>query len=223
MNSIIKFEKEELGKIRVFEQNGEAWFIGKDVATVLGYKDTDYALRAHVDKEDKLTRGFDGSGQRRNMICINESGLYSLIFGSDLPKAKEFKRWVTSEVLPAIRKTGTYMTELKGQEKMFQMLRADINDVLSLKIKEIEEKCSEYYRPSSCDKNSISQYIKKRLGITKANEEYELVKQRVLIKLGATKWEDIPVETLRQSLNIIDESIRIVKLDRPYQQLTMFN
>ena len=71
-------------------------------------------------------------------------------------------------------------------------------------------------------KNNISSYIKKRLGITKVNDEYELVKQRVLLKLGATKWEDIPVEDLRDSLHIIDESIRVIKLDRPTQQLSMF-
>ena len=118
------------------------------------------------------------------------------------------------------------MTELKGQEKMFQLMRSEIaetvNSIVSTKVKEIEEKCSDYYRPSCFDKTNISSYIKKRLGITKANEEYELVKQRVLLKLGATKWEDIPVEELRKSLHIVDESIRIIKLDRPVQQVSFF-
>lgn len=114
------------------------------------------------------------------------------------------------------------MTEFKGQEKMFQLMRNEINEMVSLKIKEIEEKCFDYYRPSSFDKTNISSYIKKRLGITKANDEYELVKQRVLLKLGATKWEDIPVEELRKSLHIVDESIRIIKLDRPTQQVSFF-
>ena len=114
------------------------------------------------------------------------------------------------------------MTELKGQEKMFKLMRSEINEMVSMKIKEIEEKCSDYYRPSSFDKSNISSYIKKRLGITKANDEYELVKQRVLLKLGATKWEDVPVEELRKSLHIVDESIRIIKLDRPTQQVSFF-
>lgn len=103
------FENKELGfNIRVIENDGQPWLIGKDIAEALGYKDTDYAIRTHVDEEDKLTRGFIGSGQSRNMICINESGLYSLVLSSKLPSAKRFKRWVTSEVLPSIRKHGMY-------------------------------------------------------------------------------------------------------------------
>lgn len=209
-------------EVRAVEINGEGWLVGKDVAEVLGYSNTAKAIRDHVDIEDKLSERIVLSGQNREVILINESGFYSLILRSEMPKAKQFKRWVTSEVLPSIRKTGSYMTELKGQEKMFQLMRSEINEIVSIKIKEIEEKCSDYYRPSSLEKNNISSYIKKRLGITKVNDEYELVKQRVLLKLGATKWEDIPVEDLRDSLHIIDESIRVIKLDRPTQQLSMF-
>ena len=101
--------------IRTIEIDGEAWFVGKDVATVLGYGDTDQAVRDHVDSEDKLTRQFDGSGQKRNMTVINESGLYSLIFASKLPSAKQFKHWVTSEVLPQIRRTGHYSVGYEPQ------------------------------------------------------------------------------------------------------------
>lgn len=115
MNKIKVFENPEFGSIRTVEQNGEPWLVGKDVATALGYKDTDQALRCHVDSEDKLTRKFDGSGQNRNMTVINESGLYSLILSSKLPTAKQFKHWVTSEILPSIRKTGGYIS---GQEGM---------------------------------------------------------------------------------------------------------
>ena len=104
------FKNEEFGEVRTLVIDGEPWFIGKDVASILGYSDTDYAIRTHVDDEDKLTRGFIGSGQSRNMKIINESGLYSLILSSKLPNAKKFKRWVTSEVLPSIRKHGMYAT-----------------------------------------------------------------------------------------------------------------
>lgn len=83
--------------------------MGKDVATALGYKDTSDALKKHVESEDKLTRRFADSGQNRQMWIINESGLYSLILGSKLESAKRFKRWVTSEVLPCIRKHGGYL------------------------------------------------------------------------------------------------------------------
>lgn len=108
MNDLQLFNSPEFGVVRAVEVDGEPWFVGKDVAQALGYNDTDQALRKHVDDEDKLTRRFDGSGQGRSMTTINESGLYSLVLSSKLPGAKKFKRWVTAEVLPTIRKTGGY-------------------------------------------------------------------------------------------------------------------
>lgn len=115
MNEIQVFNNPEFGEIRTVSIGNEPWFVGRDVAQVLGYNDTNQAIRKHVDGEDKLTRQFDGTGQNRDMTIINESGLYSLILSSKLPSAKAFKRWVTSEVLPAIRKNGGY---LAGQESM---------------------------------------------------------------------------------------------------------
>ena len=111
MNEIKIFDNPEFGKVRTMEINGEPYFVGKDVAEILGYKDTSDAMKRHVDNEDKLTRCFTDSGQNREMYIINESGLYSLILSSKLPKAKEFKRWVTSEVLPSIRKHGAYAVD----------------------------------------------------------------------------------------------------------------
>lgn len=111
MNNIKIFANPEFGSIRTVEQNGEPWFVSKDVAKALGYRDTADALKRHVDSADKLTRSFTDSGQRREMYIINESGLYSLILSSKLPTAKKFKHWVTSEVLPSIRKTGGYNTD----------------------------------------------------------------------------------------------------------------
>ena len=96
--------------VRTIMINSEPYFVGKDVAQVLGYSNTKDALSKHVDPEDKQGSQIATSGQRREMIVINESGLYSLIIGSKLPTAKRFKRWVTSEVLPAIRKHGAYAT-----------------------------------------------------------------------------------------------------------------
>ena len=105
------------GEIRTMSNaKGETFFVGKDVAVALGYSDPQKAIRMHVDDDDKLTGQIVVSGQNRNVIIINESGLYALILSSKLPQAKTFKRWVTSEVLPAIRKTGRYeltSTELK--------------------------------------------------------------------------------------------------------------
>jgi prophage antirepressor-like protein len=111
VNEIKIFENPEFGSVRTLEVNGEPYFVGKDVAEILGYADPQKAIKMHVDDEDKLTRQIVVSDQNRNVIIINESGLYSLILLSKLPKAKEFKHWVTSEVLPSIRKHGAYMTD----------------------------------------------------------------------------------------------------------------
>lgn len=97
-------------QVRTITINNEPYFVGNDVATILGYSNYRNAVVNHVDKEDKLRTQIEYAGQNRNMTVINESGLYSLILGSKLPTAKEFKHWVTSEVLPSIRKHGAYMT-----------------------------------------------------------------------------------------------------------------
>ncbi|MHC5520069.1 phage antirepressor KilAC domain-containing protein [Limosilactobacillus vaginalis] len=101
-------------QVRTVTINDEPYFVGKDVAMILGYSNTRDALVKHVDNEDKLTSQIATPGQNRNMTVINESGLYSLILSSKLPQAHEFKRWVTSEVLPSIRKHGAYMTDEKA-------------------------------------------------------------------------------------------------------------
>ena len=133
---LFNFENHEVRSLLI---SNEPWFVGKDVADVLGYADTNQAIRKHVDNEDRLTRRFDGTGQSRDMTIINESGLYSLVLSSKLPSAKKFKRWVTSEVLPALRKTGQYQVkELSGQELMAKAL-IEAQNVLAAKDKVIEE------------------------------------------------------------------------------------
>lgn len=118
MKDLQVFNNPEFGDVRMVMIENEPWFVGKDVAMALGYGDTNQAIRKHVDAEDKLTSRFDGTGQNRSMIIINESGLYSLIMASKLPSAKKFKRWVTAEVLPAIRKHGGYLTPEKIEEAL---------------------------------------------------------------------------------------------------------
>lgn len=110
MSNIKIFENPEFGSIRTVEQNGEPWFVGKDVATALRYSNPRKAIADHVDKEDKGVTNRYTPGGNQNMTIINESGLYSLILSSKLPTAKKFKHWVTSDVLPAIRKHGAYAT-----------------------------------------------------------------------------------------------------------------
>lgn len=139
MNELQVFNNQEFGSVRTLTLNDEPWFVGKDVAKILGYVDTNKAIAMHVDEDDKLNDKTALSLGQRGGWFINESGLYSLILSSKLPSAKKFKRWVTSEVLPALRKTGQYQVkELSGQELMAKAL-IEAQSVLAAKDKQIEE------------------------------------------------------------------------------------
>lgn len=143
MTDIQIFTNPEFGEIRTLEINEEPWFVGKDVATALGYRDSADALKRHVDAEDKLTRCFTDSGQKREMYTINESGLYSLILSSKLPSAQRFKRWVTSEVLPSIRKNGGYMQNRRLTEAIEAVNRAKKNLNLARKLHDMSSDARE--------------------------------------------------------------------------------
>ena len=119
-NELTVFENAEFGSVRTLVINGEPYFVGKDVAKILGYSNPRKALIDHVDSEDKGVTKCDTLGGTQEMTVINESGLYSLILSSKLPKAKEFKRWVTSEVIPSIRKTGSYSIQQKVDSYMIE-------------------------------------------------------------------------------------------------------
>ena len=110
MTELQIFKNPDFGEIRTIEKDGEPWFVGNDVATALGYTNARNAVPAHVDDEDKLRTQIEYAGQKRDITIINESGLYSLVLSSKLPTAKKFKRWVTSDVIPSVRKHGAYMT-----------------------------------------------------------------------------------------------------------------
>lgn len=137
MQELQTFNFEEL-PVRTLEVDGEPYFIGKDVADILGYTNSRKTLSDHVDEEDKLTSRIVTSGQNRNVTIINESGLYSLIFSSKLENAKRFKRWVTSEVLPSLRRTGTYQTKPLTTSEQIQLI-AQGNTELDERVTKIEE------------------------------------------------------------------------------------
>lgn len=118
MNNLQIFNSEEFDDMRTVTIDDEPWFVGKDVAEALGYSNARDALSKHVDKEDKGVAKCDTPGGKQDLSIINESGLYALIFGSKLESAKRFKHWVTSEVLPTIRKTGGYQKQLSPAEMM---------------------------------------------------------------------------------------------------------
>ena len=117
------FQNLEFGEIRSMTINGEPWFVGKDIAAALGYKESAKAIREHIDDEDKGVSVLDTPGGKQKTVIINESGMYSLILSSKLEGAKRFKRWVTSEILPSIRKTGAYATDSAAAEYKARELR----------------------------------------------------------------------------------------------------
>lgn len=153
MNELQIFKNEKFGEVRTMSIDGEPWFVGKDVAEILGYQNASKALADHVYDEDKLNNvSLSSLGQRGGWL-INESGLYSLILRSKLPSAKEFKHWVTSEVLPSIRKHGGYIT---GQEHMTgEELLARAVKYANSKIEELESKV-EVMKPKAIFADAVS-------------------------------------------------------------------
>lgn len=174
MNELQIFNSAEFGEIRTVEIDGEPWFVGKDIAQALGYSNTSDAILKHVDEEDKGVAKCDTLGGTQNLTVINESGVYALVFGSKLESAKKFKHWITSEVLPQIRKTGSYAMaksptelmvlmaqELDKQAKAVEEVKADMKR-LEAKITTIP---SEYY--------TIAGYANlkgKKIDVTRANQ-----------------------------------------------------
>lgn len=125
MNKIQTFNNDLFGQIRTTLIEDEPWFVGKDIAIALGYKKPNDAITTHVDIDDSVKHGLiDALGRLQETTFVNESGLYSLIFGSKLPNAKQFKRWVTSEVLPQIRKTGGYIPTSQDDNELTIMAKA---------------------------------------------------------------------------------------------------
>ena len=174
MNGLQIFNNEEFGQIRTVAIDNEPWFVGKDVAEALGYSNTRDALRVHVDNEDKNTVAiYDGNKGNPNQTIINESGLYALIFGSKLPNAKKFKRWVTSEVLPAIRKTGSYGTPKVPPVK-------NLRDVVDY-IKIIKETASN----NGCSDDEISEIVEK------VSDQFGVQLPRCYVRPKETTLQDV--------------------------------
>lgn len=184
---LFNFENHE---VRSLLLNNEPWFVGKDVAEVLGYAKPLNAIAQHVDKDDSLKQGLtDSLGRQQKTIFVNESGLYALIFGSKLESAQKFKRWVTSEVLPALRKTGQYQVkELSGSELMAKAL-IEAQSVLAAKDKVIEEmkpKASYYDVILNCKGLLATSVIAKDYGWSAIRLNEYLHKKGIQFKQGKT-------------------------------------
>ena len=176
MEEIKIFNSEEFGDIRTVTIDKEPWFVGKDVATALGYVKPLNALSTHVEKDDSLKQGItDSLGREQETIFINESGLYALIFGSKLDSAKRFKRWVTSEVLPAIRKTGSYQKPLTPQE----MLRIQLGmiDNHEDRIADLEQNMTIDYGQKMVLGDTVSKVVIDALGGKESNAYKEIGKK----------------------------------------------
>lgn len=194
------FNNAEFGNVRTMEINGEPWFVGKDVASALGYAKPRNAIATHVDEEDKKDAPIRGDlGGTQEMTIINESGVYALIFGSKLPNAKKFKHWVTSEILPTIRKTGTYsITQAKPDSYMIEnpadrarRWAEEYEEKLALESKIAEQQPKVDYHDAVLNKSGLmtTTAIAKDLGFKSAKQLNDLLKRdRVIYKKSDTYY-----------------------------------
>ena len=178
MNQLEIFKNREFGEIRTVTIDGEPWFIGKDVAEILGYSNSRKAILDHVDDEDK-TDGVtirDAIGREQAAVAINESGLYALIFGSKLASAKRFKHWVTSEILPQIRKTGSYQKRLTPEEMM--RIQLGMVDDHENRIEHLENTMTIDYGQQQELKKAVNKRVVEILGGKKA-PAYKMLSKKV--------------------------------------------
>ena len=203
MSELQVFNNAEFGSVRTMSINGEPYFVGKDVASILGYAKPLNALAMHVEEDDSLKQGLiDSMGRTQETIFINESGLYSLIFSSKLPTAKKFKHWVTSEVLPAIRKHGVYavdevlndpdmliaaLTELKTEREKTKTLMETVA-VQKQQITEMKPKASYYDVVLNCKDLVAISVIAKDYGWSANRMNQYLHEKGVQYKQGNKIW-----------------------------------
>ena len=184
------FRSKEFGQIRTCTVEGETFFVGKDVASALGYKKPENAIATHIDEEDKTSTLIQGSGSnyKSQVIVINESGLYSLILSSKLDSARRFKRWVTSEVLPAIRKNGRYELESKAKELQQQNRVLESKNILLEEITAQQKPLTDYARIilSSTQTVTVTQ-IAQDYGMSPVRMNQLLFKLHIQHKVGG-QW-----------------------------------
>ena len=184
MNDIKVFENDAFGSVRTMDMEGEVWFVGKDVAEILGYTNPSKALADHVDEEDKLNNESLSSLGQRGGWLINESGLYSLVLSSKLPTAKQFKRWITKEVIPSIRKTGGYFATPKTYVEALRAL-ADAEEEkerLALENEEMKPK-AEFYDavtggPTTLEVGTVAKILNCGIG---RNKLFEFLKNEGIL------------------------------------------
>ena len=175
MNELQIFDNEEFGKIRTVTINNEPWFVGKDVATALGYSNSRDAISKHVFDDDKGVAKCDTPSGRQEMSVINESGLYALIFGSKLDSAKRFKHWVTSEVLPSIRRTGSYQKPLTPEQMM--RIQLEMIDDVSGRVTKLENTMNIDYGQQRVLEKEVASVVIESLGGKDSNAYRKIAKK----------------------------------------------
>lgn len=175
MNDLQIFENEEFGEIRTVTIDNEPWFVGKDVATALWYSNTRDAISKHVHEDDKGVAKCDTPSGKQKMTVINESGLYALIFGSKLESAKRFKRWVTSEVLPKIRKTGSYQRPMTPEEMM--RVQLGMLDKIGDRVSKLENTMNIDYGQQRVLEREVAKVVINALGGKDSNAYHEIGKK----------------------------------------------
>lgn len=175
MNELQIFKNEEFGEVRTVIIDNEPWFVGKDVAEALGYKNTRQALSTNVMSEDKGVHSVDTPSGTQQMTIINESGLYALIFGSKLDSAKRFKHWVTSEVLPSIRRSGSYQKSLTPEQMM--RIQLEMIDDVSGRVTKLENTMNIDYGQQRVLEKEVASVVIESLGGKDSNAYRKIAKK----------------------------------------------
>lgn len=211
MNQLEVFKNREFGQIRTVTVDGEPWFVAKDVAEALGYSNSRKAVLDHVDDEDKIDGVTirDAMGRAQGAVAVNESGLYALIFGSKLESAKRFKHWVTSEVLPQIRTTGTYQKPMTPQEMM--RVQLGMIDGHEERITHLENTMTIDYGQQQDLRKAVSKRVIEVLG-GKGAPAYRALSKKVFTEcnhdiqdyFGVNSRNNIPVMRYEEAVTYVD-------------------
>ena len=217
MNELQIFENEEFGEIRTVTINNEPWFVGKDVATALGFTNSRDAIATHVFEEDKGVEPIDTPGGKQNMTVVNESGLYALVFGSRLDSAKKFKHWVTAEVLPSLRKTGSY--EMKNYSPEMKAILMHDEKIVKIdgRVTDLENNMVIDYGQQQTLKNEVNKVVVNALGGKESNA-YKEVSKKVFYEINHDIQEKFTVNSRNNvPKKRFDEAIAFIKSWSPSQ------
>lgn len=217
MKDLMIFENAEFGQMRTVTIDNEPWFVGKDVAEALGYAKPTDAVRKRVDEEDRGISKMETPSGTQDMTVINESGMYSLILGSKLPSAKKFKHWVTSEVLPSLRKTGSY--EMKNYSPEMKAILMHDEKIVKIdgRVTDLENNMVIDYGQQQTLKNEVNKVVVNALGGKESNA-YKEVSKKVFSEINHDIQEKFTVNSRNNvPKKRFDEAIAFIKSWSPSQ------